>query len=94
MFLQALSKRSNRISPFASQTYDAVWAIALALRAAEMQWHNVSTDPSNATTLGDFDYSRNDMTLEFIKQLNHLSFMGVSVGYCTNCITFLTKHKI
>lgn len=67
---------SKSISRYAPQTYDAVWAIALALRGAEQRWRNHSL-PSK---LDNFDYSRYDMTLEFLHQFNGLNFLGVSVS--------------
>lgn len=65
-------------SRYAPQTYDAVWAIALAMRGAEQQWRNTSM----SSTLDNFDYSRHDMTLEFMHQFNRLKFQGVSVSAC------------
>lgn len=68
---------SKSISRYAPQTYDAVWAIALALRGAEQKWRNDSL-PSK---LDNFDYSRYDMTMEFLNQFNGLNFLGVSVSF-------------
>lgn len=79
------------MSPYAPQTYDAVWSIALALRDAEANWRAQLTnnnDSSNSgsditpetTTLAHFDYSRGDMALEFQRRLEALNFMGVSVS--------------
>lgn len=81
MFLSELTK-VGRISRYASQTYDAVWAIALALRSAEMRWRNANELDLNdkVKTLGNFDYSKNDMTQEFMRQMEQLSFLGVSVS--------------
>lgn len=66
-------------SPYAPQTYDAVWSMALALREAEAKWRTTATAVA-AITLADFDYQRVDMSTEFQRRLEHLSFMGVSVG--------------
>lgn len=73
------------VSPYAPQTYDAVWSIALSLRDAEAKWRLAAmqrTKPGrpNTTTLADFHYQRTDMTAEFQRRLEHLSFMGVSVS--------------
>ena len=68
------------LSPFAPHTYDAVWAIALALSKAEQLWQNLEAD-SNKFGLGHFDYNRKDMAEEFLSQLANLSFLGVSVSF-------------
>lgn len=75
MFNAEMRSMNVSNSRYAPQTYDAVWAIALAMRGAEQQWRNSSL-PS---TLDNFDYSRHDMTLEFLHQFNRLKFQGVSV---------------
>lgn len=63
-------------SRYAPQTYDAVWAIALALKGAENTW-NLTQKPSR---LDEFDYTRSDMAAEFLNQFSQLSFLGVSVS--------------
>ncbi|KAH8334117.1 hypothetical protein KR059_006799 [Drosophila kikkawai] len=62
------------ISQYAPQTYDAVWAIALALRAAEEHWRR----NEEKSKLDGFDYTRSDMAWEFLQQLGKLHFLGVS----------------
>ncbi|KAH8374333.1 hypothetical protein KR200_001600, partial [Drosophila serrata] len=62
------------ISQYAPQTYDAVWAIALALRAAEEHWRR----NEQKSKLDGFDYTRSDMAWEFLQQLGKLHFLGVS----------------
>ncbi|XP_034471804.1 gamma-aminobutyric acid type B receptor subunit 2 [Drosophila innubila] len=62
------------ISQYAPQTYDAVWAIALALRAAEEHWRQDAAQ----SKLDGFDYTRSDMAWEFLQQLGKLHFLGVS----------------
>lgn len=64
------------LSRYAPQTYDAVWAIGLALQAAEERWRNDTMQPK----LDKFDYTRYDMALEFLNQLGRLNFLGVSVS--------------
>lgn len=77
------------MSPYAPQTYDAVWAMALALKGAEERWRSgqepaASLPPSVGTEqnvkLDRFDYTRHDMAAEFLRQFSQLSFMGISVG--------------
>lgn len=85
------------VSPYAPQTYDAVWSIALALREAEAKWRLAAmqrTKPGrrNTTTLADFHYQRTDMTAEFQRRLEHLSFMGVSVSSILEFIHFSGVH--
>lgn len=79
MFVKELSSLDvpQPLSRYAPQTYDAVWAIALALRGAEEKWKNVSTVQSK---LDGFDYTRYDMALEFLHQFSRLNFLGVSVS--------------
>ncbi|XP_032294068.1 gamma-aminobutyric acid type B receptor subunit 2 [Drosophila virilis] len=64
----------DAISRYAPQTYDAVWAIALALRAAETHWRQNAAK----SKLDGFDYTRSDMAWEFLQQLGKLHFLGVS----------------
>lgn len=73
------------ISKYVSQTYDAVWAIALVLQRAEERWRNNSL----ILKLDNFEYSRYDMTFEFLQQFNRLNFMGVSVKTQNVFIKFL-----
>lgn len=74
------------MSPYAPQTYDAVWAMALALKGAEERWRNDAIASSRKTTknemLDRFDYTRQDMAAEFLRQFSQLSFMGISVRKC------------
>lgn len=74
--------RTSYLSMYAPQTYDAVWAIALALRGAEKQFKKFnSTTSTNYLKLDRFDYTRQDMAYEFLKQLGTLNFLGVSVSF-------------
>lgn len=69
------------ISQYAPHTYDAVWAIALALSKAENIWKNVKTENiSSKIGLEYFDYDRSDMAEEFLYQMANLSFLGISVS--------------
>lgn len=80
MFIDELNSQLNvsqpRLSRYAAQTYDAVWAIALSLSGAEAKWKNNS---SPLLQLDHFDYTRYDMALEFFHQFSRLNFLGVSV---------------
>lgn len=73
---QASHLLPEAISRYAPQTYDAVWAIALALRAAEEHWRKDAAQ----SKLDGFDYTRSDMAWEFLQQLGKLHFLGVSVS--------------
>lgn len=75
MFDQELNTSKQPLSRYAPQTYDAVWAIALALRGAEERWRK---DDRETAKLELFDYTRNDMSLEFLNQFSNLNFLGVS----------------
>ncbi|KAL4710596.1 hypothetical protein ACJJTC_003232 [Scirpophaga incertulas] len=82
MFIQEMENEGVTVSAFAPHTYDAVWAIALALSKAENLWRNVDFDGNGTDReklgLGQFDYDRKDMAEEFLNQLANLSFVGVS----------------
>lgn len=67
------------VSTYAPQTYDAVWAIALALRAAEERWQKLGLQ----SKINQFDYVRADMAREFLQQMAKLDFLGVSVSEAT-----------
>lgn len=79
MFIDELNGLLNvpqPLSKYAAQTYDAVWAMVLALRGAETKWKNNSMSHFQ---LDRFDYTRYDMALEFLHQFSRLNFLGVSV---------------
>ncbi|CAH2241570.1 jg3906 [Pararge aegeria aegeria] len=78
MFYREMQGVGVPISPFAPHSYDAVWAIALALSKAELLWRSLETENSTRLGLGQFDYNRKDMADEFLNQLGNLSFLGVS----------------
>jgi hypothetical protein len=50
--------------------------MALALQRAQQKW----LSSRQTISLHQFDYSRNDMTEEFLSQLGQLDFLGVSVS--------------
>lgn len=83
MFAEELASLNlpQPLSRYAPQTYDAVWAIALALRGAEERWQN--QNDSVQAKLDGFDYTRYDMALEFLQQFSRLNFLGVSVSVVT-----------
>lgn len=64
------------VSALAPQTFDAVWALGLALRQAQRAW---AASP-DAPRLHDFTYQRKDMAAEFLRQIALLNFTGVSVS--------------
>lgn len=75
-FLEEFEVLSLPVTRYAPQTYDAVWAMALAMRGAQQKWKTIGLPIS----LHQFDYSRRDMTEEFLSQLQQLEFLGVSVS--------------
>ncbi|XP_053675539.1 gamma-aminobutyric acid type B receptor subunit 2 [Anopheles nili] len=77
IFLQKLREMNvtGAVSQFAPQTYDAVWAMALALRGAERSWSQMV---SNRVHLADYDYTRNDIARELLRQFDLLKFNGIS----------------
>lgn len=100
MFMDELRTKfkihTSYLSMYAPQTYDAVWAIALALRGAQQHFKTSTnltsnnkggsksssdkSSNSNYLKLDRFDYTRQDMAYEFLKQLGTLNFLGVSVS--------------
>uniref|UniRef100_A0AAG5D8V8 G-protein coupled receptors family 3 profile domain-containing protein n=1 Tax=Anopheles atroparvus TaxID=41427 RepID=A0AAG5D8V8_ANOAO len=77
IFLQKLRDMNvtGAVSQFAPQTYDAVWAMALALRGAEKTWSQTRT---NRIHLADYDYTRYDIAKELLHQFDLLTFNGIS----------------
>ncbi|XP_062705016.1 gamma-aminobutyric acid type B receptor subunit 2-like [Aedes albopictus] len=78
IFLRKLAEMNvtEPVSQFAPQTYDAVWAIALALRGAERTWTQVAH--RNRTRLAHYDYTRFDIAKELLSQFDSLKFNGIS----------------
>ncbi|XP_053612233.1 gamma-aminobutyric acid type B receptor subunit 2 isoform X2 [Plodia interpunctella] len=86
MFHREMKTAGVAVSTYAPQTYDAVWAIALALSKAESIWRSEDVTEDNSTLhkggwemgLQYFDYDRKDMAEVILYQLGNLSFLGVS----------------
>lgn len=81
--LNSMVKLPPTLSRYAAQTYDAVWSMGLVLREANTKWKNDST---SQLRLDRFDYTRNDMALEFLHQFSRLNFSGVSVSVLLSMI--------
>ncbi|XP_035782875.1 gamma-aminobutyric acid type B receptor subunit 2-like [Anopheles albimanus] len=79
IFLQKLREMNvtGAVSQFAPQTYDAVWAMALALRGAEKSWSQ-HRQPAHRVRLADYDYTRYDIAKELRRQFDLLKFNGIS----------------
>jgi hypothetical protein len=75
-FLEEFELLSLPVTRYTPQTYDAVWAIALALHGSQQKW----ATQGFPTSLHHFDYTRRDMSQEFLSQLGQLEFLGVSVS--------------
>ena len=88
--LNTLNVPKKLLSKYAPQTYDAVWTIALALKSAEDSWRSTN----NKLRVNNFDYSRQDMANEFIKQLSKINFLGVSVNKTKNNYLILYINNI
>lgn len=69
-------KRHYNTTGFISQTYDAVWAIALAFHNVERNWRSMNS----SSTLGKFTYDNHLMAQNFSSSMSSLRFMGVSVS--------------
>ncbi|KAK3930424.1 Gamma-aminobutyric acid type B receptor subunit 2, partial [Frankliniella fusca] len=73
-FVGAVGREAQPVSELAAQTFDAVWALGLALRNAQRVWSTSLRSPR----LHDFNYHRNEMAREFLRQIALLNFTGVS----------------
>ncbi|XP_076629216.1 gamma-aminobutyric acid type B receptor subunit 3 [Colletes latitarsis] len=71
-FKTELAKRGVTHSKFAAQTYDAVWAMALALERAEIILNEENT------SMAEYTHARKDIATELLEQLKLLRFVGVS----------------
>ncbi|XP_034243018.1 gamma-aminobutyric acid type B receptor subunit 2-like [Thrips palmi] len=80
-FVSAVSMEAQPVSDLAGQTFDAVWALGLALRNAQRVWASAPGGPGGpAPRLHHFNYTRRDMAMEFLRQTALLNFTGVSAG--------------
>ncbi|XP_076673312.1 gamma-aminobutyric acid type B receptor subunit 3 isoform X2 [Andrena cerasifolii] len=71
-FTSELAKRGVTHSKFAAQTYDAVWAMALALERTEILLNR------DNTSLAQYTHTRKDIASRLLEQLKLLRFIGVS----------------
>ncbi|XP_048505141.1 gamma-aminobutyric acid type B receptor subunit 2 isoform X2 [Athalia rosae] len=71
-FTSELAARGVTLSRYAAQTFDAVWAMALALSNAEnhLNERNMS--------MTEYTHGRRDLADHILRQLSQLKFMGVS----------------
>ncbi|XP_046738327.1 uncharacterized protein LOC124406781 isoform X2 [Diprion similis] len=71
-FTTELATRGVTLSRYAAQTFDAVWAMALALSNAEnyLNHRNIS--------MAEYTHGRRDLADHILRQLSQLEFMGVS----------------
>lgn len=74
-----MASRGVTYSKFAGQTYDAVWAMAVALEKTEavLNRDNIS--------LAQYTHARKDIALHLLEQLKLLRFVGVSVRSTKRC---------
>lgn len=56
------------------ESYDAVWAMSLALRQSSIL---------QSVALSEFTYKRRDMVESFVEAMQQLNFLGVSVSIAT-----------
>ncbi|KAG7213363.1 hypothetical protein KM043_002659 [Ampulex compressa] len=71
-FITELAKRGVTHTKFAAQTYDAVWAMALALARTEE-----SLNLRNSS-MAQYTHVRRDFAQDLLEQLKQLRFIGVS----------------
>lgn len=74
-FTSELTNRGVKHSKFAGQTYDAVWAMALALAKTEVLLNRQNK------SMAQYTHTRKDLTYRLLKQLKLLHFIGVSVSW-------------
>lgn len=73
-----MAKRGVTHSKFAAQTYDAVWAMALALERAEIVLNEENS------SVAEYTHARKDIATQLLEQLKLLRFVGVSVSRTPN----------
>ncbi|XP_011309107.1 gamma-aminobutyric acid type B receptor subunit 2 isoform X2 [Fopius arisanus] len=71
-FASELAKRGVTLSRFAGQTYDAVWAMAMALSTVETLLHQRNT------SITEYTHLRRDIAYDLHAELKNLNFLGVS----------------
>ncbi|XP_025266425.1 gamma-aminobutyric acid type B receptor subunit 1 isoform X2 [Camponotus floridanus] len=71
-FTSELVNRGVKDSKFAGQTYDAVWAMALALAKTEVLLNRQNE------SMAQYTHTRKDLTYRLLEQLKLLHFIGVS----------------
>ncbi|XP_032666047.1 uncharacterized protein LOC116841788 isoform X2 [Odontomachus brunneus] len=71
-FISELANRGVTYSKFAGQTYDAVWAMALALARTEVLLNRQNE------SMARYTHTRKDLTYRLLEQLKLLHFIGVS----------------
>ncbi|KZC14670.1 PREDICTED: uncharacterized protein LOC107192774 [Dufourea novaeangliae] len=71
-FTTELAKRGVTHTKFAAQTYDAVWAMALALERTEILLNRENT------SVAQYTHTRKDIASRLLDQLKLLRFVGVS----------------
>ncbi|EGI70609.1 Gamma-aminobutyric acid type B receptor subunit 2 [Acromyrmex echinatior] len=74
-------------SKFAGQTYDAVWAMALALAKTEVLLNRRNE------SMAQYAHTRKDLTKLLLKQLKDLRFIGVSVSPYSQRINKTWKER-
>jgi len=73
-FISELNNTGVAHSKFAGQTYDAVWAMALALVKTEVFLNRENE------SMAQYTHTRKDFAKLLLKQLKDLRFIGVSVS--------------
>ncbi|CAK9830387.1 Gamma-aminobutyric acid type B receptor subunit 2 [Anthophora retusa] len=71
-FTSELARRGVTHTKYAAQTYDAVWAMALALEKTENIFNKENS------TVAQYTHKRRDIALRLLEQLKLLRFIGVS----------------
>ncbi|GIX98894.1 gamma-aminobutyric acid type B receptor subunit 1 [Caerostris darwini] len=64
----------SKSSGYIAQTYDAVWAMALALKESEEYWKATNS----SLTLKDFTYDNSLIADRIAKTISNLNFVGIS----------------
>ena len=85
-FASELAKRGVTVSQYAAQTYDAVWAMAVAISKSEafLNKKNVS--------FAQYTHKRQDLAYYLLGQMKELHFNGVSVIIYFQSIFYLFMH--
>lgn len=73
---------SKEQSPFAPESYDAVWSVALGLQKLQKKYNY---------SLENFNYMDDQFSHDLNEEIGHLNFTGISV--CLTCVKIKSNSQ-